>query len=771
MMKIDLRSLYVTFFLLSLTGCLTAQDNCNPVKLLITPAMIVNESRRGNAEMLFDEQELAGDPLNKKGGNPTTIWYPGWGKTDHPSSIYINLGNPAKISAIYLRDINNKGAFTVEAGLPGNWNTIVIDSTKGFQSWNAHTTQVTTQYLRFTRQQGGANVSEVVIYGCMLPDEGPPSPITDLRVNVITDRSIKVIWTATGDDGKRGSSSQYDIRYSASPIQNETDFNTASRITQNTDPKLSGIVQSVLIRGLKPLTTYYVAMKAIDESKNASAISNAISATTTAEIIQPRITMDKFIGTNAFIDDPIDKLQAVGFVREYHNWRLDDGGGRTDYPGYPHNEMKWGPSYGSHGWWDFDKYYAKLREADIEVSPVIQGNVPWLQGQTNFPYDHKPTDKANASTTDPNSYQTKAHHLFQFAARFGSTNVPKEKLTLAPDQQPRNGLGLVRYIEDWNEQNKYWAGPDAQFSPQEYAALASADYDGHANTMKEGSGTFGIKNADPKMKFVMGGLAGIDLYWIQQMQEWFENKRPDNKFVPDVINVHHYAWKNKNPQGGGPPRSPEEDDFKGRMKAVVDYRDQNFPNVEVWISEFGWDTNPGSPLCPKPAPPFDIQEVQGQWLVRAYLAFAAAGVDRAQMYMLRDVDSQSTGWYSSSGLTSVKDFWTPKKSWYYVYTLKNTLKNMVYAGEDVAADTSVLIYKFKDINSQKGAYVVWAKTKTNYTVKDFKLKLTAGPTTATKVELAPTSTEGIKSPLKIIKQNVILEVGERPVFVLVDKIE
>ena len=49
---------------------------------------------------------------------------------------------------------------------------------------------------------------------------------------------------------------------------------------------------------------------------------------------RPRPTVDEFIGTNAFIDDPIDALAApVGFVREYHNWGWDNEGadGRTRF--------------------------------------------------------------------------------------------------------------------------------------------------------------------------------------------------------------------------------------------------------------------------------------------------------------------------------------------------------------------------------------------------------------------------------------------------------
>src|SRR5688572_6581463 len=157
-MKLSKVAGYFIVLFIILNGCLAAQENCDPAKLTITPAMIVNESRKGNAEALFDEQTVAGDPANKKGGNPTTLWYPGWGKNDHPGSIYINLGNPAKISSIYLRDVNNKGAFKVEAGLPGKWIPVLMDSMQGYQTWNEHKTNVTTQNLRLTRAQDDANV-------------------------------------------------------------------------------------------------------------------------------------------------------------------------------------------------------------------------------------------------------------------------------------------------------------------------------------------------------------------------------------------------------------------------------------------------------------------------------------------------------------------------------------------------------------------------------------------------------------------------------------
>jgi len=483
-----------------------------------------------------------------------------------------------------------------------------------------------------------------------------------------------------------------------------------------------------------------------------------------AQTSKPAVTMDQLIGANAFIDDPIDKIQAVGFIREYHNWEWDERG--ESYKGYPDSKIRWAP-----GEWNFDDFYTKLKEAHVGVSPCVQGAAPWLQGKKNFPASHKPVDQTGANPADPNAYHAKAHHMFQYAARYGSRKVPDNKLTLAADQPRKSGMGLIKYIEDWNEQDRDWEGKDAQFLPEEYAAMASADYDGHCKTMLPESGTFGVKNADPGMKFVMGGLVEINTGYIDQMRKWFKANRKDGKFAADVINFHHYAWKDgKSWQGGGPAKSPEDDDFKGKMEVMVKYRNENLPGVEVWISEFGWDTHPKSRLSPPAIGPFDIQEVQAQWLVRSYLAFAAAGVDRAQMFMLRDVNPSDTTWFASCGLVGPKGDWTPKKSWYYVYTLKNTLKNMSYIGTENSVDPNILIYKFKNVNGSDGAYVVWSKTKENYVVNDFQLTLKDNTKSVRKVEMEVGKTSGSSAAMLKQGNKVSFKVSERPLFILVDKI-
>lgn len=117
------------------------------------------------------------------------------------------------------------------------------------------------------------------------------------------------------------------------------------------------------------------------------------------------------------------------------------------------------------------------------------------------------------------------------------------------------------------------------------------------------------------------------------MKTWFEAYRADHKFVPDVINVHDYPF-----YGGGPGASLKEHQFKESYCRLHNIVMLIYLVKEVWISEFEWDTNESSVLRAPVIGPFDQFEVQVQWIVKAYLAFAAAKVDRAFMYMLRDVN-------------------------------------------------------------------------------------------------------------------------------------
>jgi hypothetical protein len=758
-------------------------STCTSAKLLLDETMVTDEEKYGTAQNLVNEQALAGDPVDMATGGPTQDWNPGWGKI--PSNAYIDLKTPKKISAIFIKDVSSSGNLRVSVGYPGNWVELYTQDLNQSDHWRKKDVDITTRYIRFTRLGNGSNVGEVVLYGCMPPnaDITAPATISNLSAGTITAKSAAINFTAPGDDGSTGTASAYDVRYSYDPIT-EANFAAAKTPKALYKPLSAGSAQTIVVENLISSKSYYIAIKTYDEFGNSSGIASI--RVTTPTLVQPQMfTMDKFIGTNAFIDDPLDKMQAVGFIREYHNWGWDeadvwkdkDGNihGDISYKGYPDTKLKFSPSYGSGGLWDFDAYYLKGKNGGLEISPDLKQGTPWLQGgPLNFKLERKPVDALGDPTTDPRSYEKRAHYLYQYAARYGSTKVAENKLTLATDQQKLSGLDYIKYIEDWNEPNKWWEGADSKFSPEEYAAMISADYDGHQKALAGGYGTFGVKNADPNIKLVMGGLAEIDLNFLEKMRDWFiENRSGNNVIALDALNVHHYAFKNGvDETGGGPPKSPEEDQFKERMLEVVNFRNTYMPGKEVWISEFGWDTEYPSALAAPTIGANDPQEVQGQWLVRGYLAFAAAGVDRAQQFMLRDpFTDPGMFWqkFSTSGMTKGKGSWEPKKSWYYVYTLKNTLKNTKFLDEQPSGNSNILVYRFKNVTTNEIIHAVWAKTSSDLKVPGHSLTLAGAPTTGTArlIEMQPGDQDGIASNLNILNGKVTVDVSERPIFIKV----
>ncbi|BDI29318.1 hypothetical protein CCAX7_13690 [Capsulimonas corticalis] len=475
-----------------------------------------------------------------------------------------------------------------------------------------------------------------------------------------------------------------------------------------------------------------------------------------------RPTMDQFIGTNAFIDDPLDKMSVAGYVREYHNWSWDSGDGNAGAPAYPHNLDAFNPSSAAGGnFWFFDDYYAKLKKAGITVCPAIQGNVKWLAGD-----DAHMNDKAAApgqDAADPKSYAAHADHLFQFAARYGAARVPDALLKLAANQPRKSGLGLLSYYENQNEPDGWWRGREGYSSPYELAAQCSADDDGDQKRM---GATFGVKNADPGAKLVLSGLAGTNLDYIKAMKVWADWNRHGD-FPADVINLHHYSNNAADQKSGQVGVCPEADGLKEKMRAIVDYCSRYLPGREVWLTEFGYDTHPASVQRAPAIGSASAEEVQARWIVRSYLLLAAAGVDRAAQYMLRDVNPADATQFSTSGLVTQKGEWRPKPAWYYTYTLKNRLAGMRFDGEVPSGNPKVWIYRFRS-SAGKGAYVLWSPTAENAAVAAFRSPKFTLSQAATLVEFANGETNGKASPLVVTHGSVSVDVSEYPVIVLVD---
>lgn len=113
------------------------------------------------------------------------------------------------------------------------------------------------------------------------PDLTPPAAVVDLAAPMVADNNLILTWTAPGDDGVLGLASAYDLRWSTQPIDAGS-FNAATPVSVQPVPAAPGTLQTYVIRSLTPGTDYYFVLKTRDEANNWSAMSNALTATTTA---------------------------------------------------------------------------------------------------------------------------------------------------------------------------------------------------------------------------------------------------------------------------------------------------------------------------------------------------------------------------------------------------------------------------------------------------------------------------------------------------------
>ncbi|MCB4755423.1 MAG: carboxypeptidase regulatory-like domain-containing protein [Elusimicrobia bacterium] len=118
-------------------------------------------------------------------------------------------------------------------------------------------------------------------------DYTPPSMITDLMAQTgATAGSVRLSWTAPGDDGAGGTASGYIIKYRPGmPITTEADWMAAYDIASPPVnlmppvPLVAGSYQSINLFNLSPGVAYYFAVRARDEAYNRGPISNNPMAT------------------------------------------------------------------------------------------------------------------------------------------------------------------------------------------------------------------------------------------------------------------------------------------------------------------------------------------------------------------------------------------------------------------------------------------------------------------------------------------------------------
>jgi hypothetical protein len=167
--------------------------------------------------------------------------------------------------------------------------------------------------------------------------------------------------------------------------------------------------------------------------------------------------------------------------------------------------------------------------------------------------------------------------------------------------------------------------------------------------------------------------------------------------------------------------------------------------------------------------------VQGQWLVRSFLALLGSGIDRTFLFVSRDSCTGSASacpnngvQFSTSGVLTQKGDEQPKTAWYYLATVRARLGAMRYAGMAQSGTPNLSIARFYDAAAHRGAYVLWMATSDGSVSAGYALTLPAAISSATTVALTAGSPIGIATPVAVSNHTVSLSVGETPTLVLVD---
>ena len=453
-------------------------------------------------------------------------------------------------------------------------------------------------------------------------------------------------------------------------------------------------------------------------------------------------------------------IKSFSGVRHYLDWeKLEDSPGS-----YTFNPTR-------RGGWNFDAIYERCKRDGILVLSCLKEAPDWLYN--TYPAGERDANNVPApygsNLEDPASYIAQAKVAFQFAARYGSNkNVDRTlvsvnstpRWTQDPVNEVKIGLDLIKYVEADNERDRWWLPNKRGFQTgRQYAAHLSAFYDGHKGKLGKNAG---VKNADPSMKVVMGGLAKADVSYVKEMIEWCKvnrGYRADGTvdLCFDVINYHLYSNDNQSTQWGEATRgvAPELSEIGRVADEFTQLSRQHAGNIDVWMTEAGYDVNPGSPQRAIAIGDKSALMTQADWILRSSLLYARRGIKKVFYYQLFDDNAANPIQYGSSGLADglkrrpAADYIMQSSKLMGQYTYKETLSQDPIVDVYVFGAKTMYVLAIPDEKNRKGNYELTLK----------------GAKTATIYNLQAGSDAMSTKTVQISSGKLSIEVTETPVFV------
>ncbi len=449
-------------------------------------------------------------------------------------------------------------------------------------------------------------------------------------------------------------------------------------------------------------------------------------------------------------------IKSFSGVRHYMDWQqLELTEGK-----YTFNPVR-------NGGWNYDAIYGWCKEQHIELLACLKTIPKWMEetypeGQRNN--ENVPV-KFGKDLSDPTSYIEQAKVAFQYTARYGSNKTIDIGLLKADaterwqgdkKNEIKVGLDLVHYIECDNERDKWWKGRAAYQTSREYAANLSAFYDGHKGKLGPGAG---VKNADPAMMVVMAGLANPDPGYLRGMIDWcreFRGYKADGSIdLPwDVINYHFYCNDaNDNPGKEQTVGVAPELTVAGKVATeFVQLAHRYAKDMPVWVTEAGYDINPGSTQRAIAINNKTALETQADWTLRTSFLYARSGIQRVFYYQLYDDNATSSTKYGTSGLIDsnrhrrpVADYLMQVKQQFGSYKYVSTISRDPLVDKYTCNNQRMYMLVVPDQKGRTSSYTLdlgKAKTACIYTPKagDNKMELARKRTTDGKIILLVSET-------------------------------
>ncbi len=127
-------------------------------RVVLSSDMIISEPVAGSHVIgVIDEQDsIIGSPV----GDPLTIWR---GK-DYPVHAVFDLKESKNLSKLWLYDVEGEGELVISVGTPDNWEEVTTYNSNKDSKWVMIPMDLTTRYIRLSKLDEGANISEIALY-------------------------------------------------------------------------------------------------------------------------------------------------------------------------------------------------------------------------------------------------------------------------------------------------------------------------------------------------------------------------------------------------------------------------------------------------------------------------------------------------------------------------------------------------------------------------------------------------------------------------------